>query len=142
MYEPLMPIYRMSINPQAHAYTSADKTRFTIEDLIKDPGFFKYDLSKCSLLLPDTPFGNEVAGQILMLGSPLPYALLKRGQSVELLRLDDKEIKYRTYNNSKHTLGISLLFCGMPRFHLNTFWHENVADRLYSFSVMYIPGDY
>lgn len=134
-YDPIAPVYRFPISIQGSQYEGATKT-ITIEALLaKDPYFSARELRKQALLLPDNDFGQEVAGRILMLDIQVPYRLLKRGQSVEILSVNGDD----TFRNM--VVG-QIIFAGMPKFQLNTFWREDRASRTHSFHVMWIPGDY
>lgn len=133
-YDPIAPVYQFPISIEGSQYEGATKT-ITIEALLaKDPYFSARELRKQTLLLPDNDFGQEVAGRILMEGILVQYQILKRGQSVKILKINDSDA-YR------QIIG-SILFAGMPKFQLNTFWRENRASRTHSFHVMWIPGDY
>lgn len=136
-YDPIAPVYQFPISIQGSQYVGAAKT-ITIEALLaRDPYFSARELRKQTLLLPDNDFGHEVAGRILMDGLPIQYQILKRGVSVEILCVMESALDAMGHLNLK-----SIIFAGMPKFQLNTFWREDRASRTHSFHVMWIPGDY
>lgn len=140
-YDPIAPVYHAPIMLQGSEYQGGTKT-ITIEALLaQEPYFSARELRKHTLLLPDTGFGQEVAGRILMLGLPVPHRILKRGQSIEILRLSDYQVNSLNYHNGQMGVG-HFIFAGMARFHLNTAWREDWLNNRHTFHVMWIPGDY
>lgn len=136
-YNPDAPVYQFPITIQGSQYEGATKT-ITIEALLaKDPYFSARHFRKNTLFLPDNDFGLEVAGRILMEGLPVQYQILKRGTYVEVVSVTD----YALESLKNLDLG-SIIFAGMPKFHLKTYWCENRASRIHSFHIMWKPGDY